>query len=58
MAHWSHETLGRLAYITVQLCMYWEKSSRQCNGSEDAVLKPVLKTTLGTYHDLEIIPVL
>lgn len=54
MAHWSHESLGRLAYITVQLCVDWEKSLRQRNGSEDAALKPMLKTTFGTYQDLEI----
>lgn len=58
MTHRSHGTLGRVAYITVQLGVHWEKSFWQHKGSEDAVLKPVLKTTFSTYPDLEISSVL
>lgn len=59
MAHRSHETLGRLAYVTVQLCFHWEKSCWQQNGRQDAALKPVLNPpSLSTCHYSEISSVL
>lgn len=48
------QTLGRLAYITVQVCIYWEKKSfQQCNGNNDSIQKTMLKTTFSNCHGVE-----